>query len=275
MKISAIVLSIVFIALVRPEFQANATSSTDFTSDCLQEQANSAAGSNSLVVSFNGPPALGDTVVLMLAYGNKANRKNFKVSGLGSGVTWTPGYAPGLKKGFGMAFFYGTGLDGISDSVTITAPQNDNLVATIQEWTNLGTVEDTKAHKTATKNNTTPTITVHTKNANDIIFNTVLYGGTVPPQSSPPTGAFLFHGNAGNTFAPIMQGAYLKTLAKGKYTNSFNLQSATTWVSFATAVKSVPGPNQLFSAATPLTDYTSRATLPRILSRPSLQWLEY
>jgi hypothetical protein len=66
-----------------------------------------------------------------------------------------------------MAFFYGTGLDGSSDSVTITAPQNDNLVATIQEWTNLGTVEDTKAHKIATKNNTTPTITVHTKNANE------------------------------------------------------------------------------------------------------------
>lgn len=113
MKISAIVISIVLIiTVVRPQFQASAASSTDFTSDCLQEQANSAAGSNSLVVSFNGPPALGDTVVLMLAYGNKANRKNFKVSGLGSSVTWTPGYAPGLKKGFGMAFFYGTGLDG-------------------------------------------------------------------------------------------------------------------------------------------------------------------
>ncbi len=250
-KISAILLTAAVVLSVFG-FQASAATSSDTTSDCLQEQAGTLSNTNSLTVSFNGPPAAGNTVVLMLAYGNKANRKKFTITGMGT--TWKAGYAPPLKKGFGMAFFYGAPVDGIGESLTITAPQNDNLVAVIQEWTNLSTVEDTRAHKIATKNNAAPTITVHTKNANDIIFNTVLYGGLVPPQSSPPTGAFLFHGNAGNTFAPVMQGGYVKTITKGKYTNIFNLQSPTIWVSFATAVKST-GTNQLFTSATPLTDF--------------------
>ncbi len=227
------------------------------TSDCLQENSASVQGGNSVSLGFTTPPGNGDTLVVMVAYHNQNNRNTFVVSG--DGATWTPGYAPKLKKGFGAAFFYGVANNATANTITVTSAQSDNLIVTAQEWINLSTIEDKKARKVATGKSATPKITVRTKNANDVILNVIVYGGPTPPLSSPPTGNFLFMGNAGNTYQPIMQGGYVKTSAKGKYTNSFILQSSTTWVSFTTALESIPGPNQLFSA-TPLTDFAPGET---------------
>jgi hypothetical protein len=108
-----------------------------------QETSGSAQIASTVSLIFPNPVLVADTVVVMVAYGNSKNRRHITVDGLGA--TWKKGYAPRLKGGLGIAFFYGSNSVLTNSTLTITTKYLDNLSAFAQDWPDLSNVEDKKA----------------------------------------------------------------------------------------------------------------------------------
>src|SRR6185437_3692236 len=173
--------------------------------------------STPVTASFTGTPNNGDTIVVAVAYGNKKNRNHISVSGMG--VNFTAGYAPPLKRGFGIAFFYGTSTNFTGNSVTVAPDNLDNLSVFIEDWANLSPVEDKKARSitaSSKKGNQKIAAKGRTKNANDVVFVFAAYNpGTSGAYPSPSQDNFLDMGISTNQFVPYTTGGYQITGAAG------------------------------------------------------------
>ncbi len=209
---------------------------------------------NAISLSFPTNPASTNTIVVMVAYTNAANAGTLAVSGLTA--TWTTGYAPAFTSGLGIAFFYGTNPSGSQSAVVITAAQPDNLVVVAQAWQNLSVTEDPGTRVLNAGQNQSPTVTVNTSNANDVIFNVVGFLGTALP--SPPSTGFLDIGLVPTgQYPPNVTGGLGIVDTAGIYTNTFSTSASVTWVSAAVALETAPGDSNVTFTATPLTDFSS------------------